>query len=74
MTRRFLVRLEHDSEFDGYVAFVLSLPGCVSQGKTEQEALTNVEDAIEGYLQVLKDTGQEIPCGDGEVYTVEVAA
>jgi predicted RNase H-like HicB family nuclease len=74
MTRRFLVRLEYDAEFKGYVASVPSLPGCMSQGKTEQEALTNIEDAIEGYLQVLNDTGQEIPQGDGEVYTVEVAA
>lgn len=74
MSRRFLVRLEYDNEYNGYVVSVPSLPGCMSQGKTEKEALANIEDAIAGYLQCLKDTGQDLPTGDGEVYTVEVAA
>lgn len=74
MSRRFLVRLEYDEEYNGYVVSVPSLPGCMSQGRTEQEALVNVEDAITGYLQCLKETGEELPLGDGEVYTVEVAA
>ena len=74
MSKRFLVRLAYDKDYDGYVVSVPSLPGCMSQGKTEQEALANIEDAITGYLQCLKDTGQDLPLGDGEVYTVEVAA
>jgi antitoxin HicB len=74
MSRRFLVRLEYDDDYNGYVVSVPSLPGCMSQGKTEHEALANIEDAIAGYLQCLKDTGQDLPLGDGEVYTVEVAA
>ncbi len=32
-----------------------SLPGCVSQGKTKEEAIINIKEAIEGYIAVLKD-------------------
>lgn len=74
MTRRFLVHLEYDNEYQGYVALVPSLPGCISQGKTEQEALTNIQDAISIFLESLKETGQPIPEGDKDLYTVEVAA
>jgi len=36
---------------DGYfVVECPSLPGCISQGKTEQEALTNIKEAIQGWL------------------------
>lgn len=48
MHRRSMVRLEYDKEYQGYVASVPSLPGCMSQGKTEQEALTNIEDESSG--------------------------
>ena len=61
MTRKFAVRLDYDKEYNGYVASVLSLPGCMSQGKTREEALENIEDAIGGYLQVLKETGRSLP-------------
>ena len=74
MTKKFAVCLEYDQEYEGYVASVPSLPGCMSQGKTKEEALENIEDAISGYLQVLRDTGQPLPGGDAEVYLIEVAA
>ncbi|MEH2144723.1 type II toxin-antitoxin system HicB family antitoxin [Nostoc sp.] len=41
-----------DSEYAGYVAEVPELPGCVSQGKTLDEAIENIKDAITGYLHV----------------------
>ena len=53
---------------DGYfVVEVPSLPGCISQGKTREEALVNIEEAIALYVEVLQDRGETIP-GD----TVEV--
>lgn len=61
MSRKYAVRLEYDPEYGGYVVSVPSLPGCMSQGKTKDEALRNIEDAIEGFLQALRDTGQPIP-------------
>ena len=49
----FKVVLEKDE--DGYwVAECPALPGCVSQGKTRKEALTNIREAIEGWLLVAK--------------------
>ena len=35
---------------EGYSVSVPGLPGCWSQGATEQEALANIQDAIQGYL------------------------
>lgn len=41
---------------DGYyVVTVPSLPGCISQGKTEEEALENIKEAIELYLEILQE-------------------
>jgi len=41
---------------DGYwVAECLSLPGCISQGKTREEAIANIKEAIEAYIAVLEE-------------------
>ncbi len=43
---------------DGYfVVEVPSLPGCISQGKTREEALANIEEAISLYIEVLEERG-----------------
>lgn len=43
---------------DGYwVAECPSLPGCVSQGESREQAITNIKEAIEGYILVLKEDG-----------------
>ena len=39
------------SEEGGYTVYVPSLPGCVSEGDTEEEALVNIREAIELYLE-----------------------
>ena len=44
------VALHHSEE--GYAVWVPGLPGCVSQGATEPEALANIAEAIREYLQV----------------------
>ncbi|AUC62357.1 toxin-antitoxin system antidote component [Cyanobacterium sp. HL-69] len=49
---KFQVIFTFDEEYNGYVAEVPRLPGCVSQGKTMDEAIANVKDAIQGYLYV----------------------
>jgi predicted RNase H-like HicB family nuclease len=47
---------------DGYwVAECPSLPGCISQGKTKQEALANIREAIEGYIAALQDDALPVP-------------
>lgn len=47
---------------DGYfVAECPSLPGCVSQGKTREEAITNIKEAIAGYIAALKEDNLPVP-------------
>ena len=48
---RFWVTLERAEE-GGYAAYLPYLPGCVSQGETREEALRNIREAIEVYLDV----------------------
>ena len=38
-----------------------SLPGCVSQGETRQDAVTNIKEAIAAYLAVLEEDGLPVP-------------
>lgn len=55
-------RIIIDQDEDGYfVAECPNLPGCISQGKTLQEAKANIREAIEGYLESLKKHGEPIP-------------
>ncbi|MBF2057421.1 MAG: type II toxin-antitoxin system HicB family antitoxin [Cyanobacterium sp. T60_A2020_053] len=49
---KFQVIFTFDSEYNGYIAEVPRLSGCVSQGKTMDEAIANIKDAIQGYLYV----------------------
>ncbi|MEK7648353.1 MAG: type II toxin-antitoxin system HicB family antitoxin [Patescibacteria group bacterium] len=49
------------TEEGGYVVTVPALPGCVSQGNTFEEARANIADAINGYLRILAEDGDEIP-------------
>lgn len=56
---------------DGYfVVEVPSLPGCITQGKTREEALANAEEAIAPYIEVLQDPGEMIPDDRVEVVLV----
>jgi len=48
---RLMVNLTYDPSYKGYVADVPELPGCMSQGKTVEQALKNVKEAITLYLE-----------------------
>ena len=62
---KFRVLIEQDE--DGtFVAEVPSLPGCVTQGATREQALANVREAIAGYLESLQAHGEPIPPSIGE--------
>ncbi len=70
MKYRVIIQQDEDGMF---VAEVPALPGCMSQGATRVEALANIREAIEAYLESLKDHDEPIPPSiDEEV--VEVAA
>lgn len=55
----FYVVLKEDEE-GWFTAKCLDLPGCISQGKTREEALENVKEAITGYLLDLKKHGERL--------------
>ncbi len=58
---------------DGYwVAECPSLPGCISQGKTKQEALANIKEAIHGYVAALEEDGLPVPNENFEALLVAV--
>jgi predicted RNase H-like HicB family nuclease len=51
------VSLKHSPE--GFAVWVPALPGCASQGDTEEEAIENIRDAILGHLEVLAELQKE---------------
>lgn len=51
---RFEVVLEPSDE-GGFTVYVPSLPGCISEGDTEEEALANIREAIELYMEPVED-------------------
>jgi len=57
---RYRILIEEDE--DGvFVAECPTLPGCISQGNSREEALANIQDAIKGYLESLKKHDEPIP-------------
>ncbi|MBI4083703.1 MAG: type II toxin-antitoxin system HicB family antitoxin [Candidatus Lambdaproteobacteria bacterium] len=64
--------LLHPDETGGWVVECPSLPGCISQGETREEALINIKEAIELYVAVLKDEGEAIPVETFESILVAV--
>jgi predicted RNase H-like HicB family nuclease len=69
MKYRVLIELDEDGVF---VAEVPSLPGCISQGRTRQEAIENIKEAITVYLESLAAHNEAIPPSISEEL-VEVA-
>ena len=53
------------SEEGGYTVYVPSLPGCISEGDTKEEAVSNIREAIELYLEPTED--DQIPQAEAEV-------
>lgn len=69
---RYTVVLEQESD-GGYVASVPALPGCVSQGDTRAEALANIREAIELYIEDCRAASDPIPTEAGKQF-VEIDA
>ena len=64
---RYTVILEQESD-GGYVAVVPALPGCVSQGDTREEAVTNIAEAAELYVEDCVEAGDQVPGEAGREY------
>ena len=69
---KFRVLIEQDED-GAFVTEVPSLPGCVTQGATREQALANTREAIAGYLESLQAHGEPIPPSiDEEVVDVAI--
>ncbi|MBT5531330.1 MAG: type II toxin-antitoxin system HicB family antitoxin [Cytophagia bacterium] len=67
-------RIVIEPDEDGiYIAECPSLPGCISQGETRNEAIVNIQDAIKGYIESLRQHDDFVPPSINEEI-VEVVA
>ena len=71
MVRRFKVVIEKEHE-GGYSVHAPALPGCTSQGETEEKALSNITEAIQLYIWSLKDDDLTLPESDVDIVLKEV--
>ncbi|MBI3695605.1 MAG: type II toxin-antitoxin system HicB family antitoxin [Acidobacteria bacterium] len=60
----YVYRVVVEPDEDRFFAEIPSLPGCHSWGYTYEEALKNIKEALELWLQVKKEAGEEIPLED----------
>jgi antitoxin HicB len=51
----------------GFVATVPDLPGCMSDGETPEEAVSNVQDAIVTWIEAARDMGHAVPKPSGHL-------
>jgi len=72
MVHHYTVVLEHEED-GGYHAFCPALPGCHSQGQTLDEAMANIGEAIELYLESLAAHNEAAPVEDLVIKQIKVA-
>lgn len=71
---KYTVIIEEGRE-SGYVAYAPALKGCVSQGETREEALSNIKEAMEAYVEALLEDGLPVPTEIGrDTVELEVSA
>jgi predicted RNase H-like HicB family nuclease len=71
MTHRYTVVLEREED-GGYHAFCPALPGCHSQGDSLDEAMANIKEAMELYLESLTAHNEPLPVEDIVIKPVEI--
>ena len=71
-TYRVVLRKEPEGT---YTAIVTALPGCITWGETIEHAMEMAKEAIEGYIEVLKEEGEPVP-DDNETleYSLQLTA
>ncbi len=71
---RYKILLRKEPE-GGYTVTVPCLPGCVTYGETIEEAIVMAREAIELYIESLKEHGEEVPTEEGTLeYTLTLKA
>lgn len=63
----------YERSLDGYSAYVPDLPGCTSAGATKEEVTENIVEAIKLHLEVMRESGYEIPEANSESETLVFA-
>jgi antitoxin HicB len=58
---KYTVILEPNYPEEGYTVRVPALPGCITYGRSKQEALDRVREAIEGFIEGLEKAGEPVP-------------
>ncbi len=71
--REYTVILEADDEGRGYTVLVPVLPGCVTQGRTREEALSRATEAIAAYIESLEADGEPVPEEREPIQVLKVA-
>jgi predicted RNase H-like HicB family nuclease len=73
---KYTVILEPDDEGKGYTVEVPALPGCITEGDNIEDALSNAKEAIELFIETLKELGKPIPedVPVSDIRTVEISA
>ena len=61
MSSRYEIIIYWSEEDEAYVAEAPELPGCMADGNTHQEALTNIEVTIDEWIETARELGREIP-------------
>lgn len=72
MKRKYTVVLQIEPD-GGYIATVPALPGCVSQGNSKKEALDNILEAAELWIEDCVESGEAVPTEDGKEFIELVA-
>lgn len=71
--REYTVILEPDNEGRGYTVLVPVLPGCATQGRTREEALSRATEAIAAYIESLEADGEPVPEEREPIQVLKVA-
>lgn len=66
MTHRYEIIIYWSDEDNSFIAVVPELPGCMAHGDTPEAALTNVNDAVQLWLETAREFGDPIPEPKGE--------
>ena len=71
--REYTVILDPDDEGRGYTVLIPALPGCITQGRSREEALLRAREAIAAYIDSLEADGEPVPEEREPVQVLKVA-
>ena len=69
----YTIILEPDAEGAGYTVLVPALPGCITQGRSREEAIARAKEAIAAYIESLEADGEPVPRDTEHVEVLKIA-